>query len=88
MLKRLFREPRKGVVAHTAASRLLAEDKGVQDWVGCNTEEFWPSASQAVNAMVKYPRSGEPNETVRSMSSLIDLVLELMMAGLFIDERN
>jgi hypothetical protein len=64
MTKRIFSEPRKGVVAHTAASRLLAEDSQVADWVGANTDELWQAASQTVNAMVKYPGSQEPNQTV------------------------
>jgi len=64
MTKRIFHEPRKGIVAHTAASRLMAEDAQVADWVGANTDELWQAASQTVNAMVKYPGSEEPNETV------------------------
>ncbi|KAI9646018.1 hypothetical protein NHQ30_005456 [Ciborinia camelliae] len=63
MTKRIFKEPRKGVVTHTAASRLLAEDSQVADWVGANTDELWQAASQTVNAMVKYPGSQEPNQT-------------------------
>lgn len=65
MTKHIFREPRKGVVVHTAASRLLAEDEQILDWVGASTDELWQAAAQTVNAMVKYPESQEPNETVR-----------------------
>ncbi|KAI9873469.1 MAG: hypothetical protein M1830_000374 [Pleopsidium flavum] len=63
MTKHIFREPRKGVVVHTAASRLLAEDTQILDWVGASTDELWQAASQTVNAMVKYPGSQEPNQT-------------------------
>ena len=64
MTKHIFREPRKGVVAHTAASRLLAEDSQLHDWVAVSTNELWQSASQTVAAMEKFPESQEPNETV------------------------
>ncbi|KAI9713788.1 MAG: hypothetical protein M1820_000518 [Bogoriella megaspora] len=63
MTKRLFCEPQKGIVAHTAASRLLAEDSQLADWVGASTDDLWQAAAQTVNAMVKFPRSQEPNET-------------------------
>lgn len=42
----IFREPRKGFVAHTAASKLLATDSSLNDCVGFITEEMWPSASK------------------------------------------
>jgi hypothetical protein len=64
MIKRIFKEPRKGVVAHTAASSLLAHDSQTADWVGASTDELWQAASQTINAMVKYPGSQEPNQTV------------------------
>lgn len=63
MTKRIFQEQRKGVVTHTAASRLLAEDSQMADWVGTSTEELWQAASQTVNAMIKYPNSQEPTQT-------------------------
>lgn len=64
MTKHIFKEARKGVVAHTAASRLLAENAEIHDWVGASTDELWQAASQTVNALVKYPGSQEPNQTV------------------------
>lgn len=39
----IFREPRKGVVAHTAASKLLADDTLMRQWVGMVSEEIWPA---------------------------------------------
>lgn len=44
MTRRLFREPTKGVVAHTAASRLLAEDDVLCDVVTTYMDELWPAA--------------------------------------------
>lgn len=64
MTKHIFHEPRKGVVVHTAASRLLAEDAQMLDWVGASSDELWQAAAQTVNAMVKYPGSQDPNQTV------------------------
>ncbi|KAK4206754.1 S-adenosyl-L-methionine-dependent methyltransferase [Rhypophila decipiens] len=61
--KDIFVEPRPGVVAHNAVSRLLAEDKVIHDWVGASTDDLWQSASQTCNALTKYPGSQEPNET-------------------------
>jgi hypothetical protein len=66
MTKHIFREPRKGYVVHTAASRLLAEDLQLRDWVGASTDELWQAASQTVNALINFPGSQEPNETVRT----------------------
>ena len=42
----IFKEVRKGVVAHTAASKLLAEDSQLQDWVAVNCEEMSPAAER------------------------------------------
>ena len=46
MLNHIFRERRKGFVAHTAASRLLAEDKALSAWVGLRTEEHFQAAAR------------------------------------------
>ena len=43
---RLFRESRKGFVAHTAASRLLAENPLMRDDLGMWFEDCWPSMAQ------------------------------------------
>ena len=69
MTKHIFKEPRKGVVTHTAASRLLAENAQIRDWVGASTDELWQAASQTVNALMKYPGSQEPNQTVSLSTS-------------------
>ena len=39
MTNRVFKEVSPGVVAHTAASRVLAEDKLMDSWVGCKQDE-------------------------------------------------
>ena len=42
----IFEEIRKEVIVHTAASRILAQDSQMQDWLGSLCEEIWPSAVQ------------------------------------------
>ena len=44
---RIFCEPQKGVVAHTAASKYLATNPLMHEWVGMVYEEMWPAASKA-----------------------------------------
>ncbi|KAF3025037.1 hypothetical protein E8E14_014355 [Neopestalotiopsis sp. 37M] len=62
-LQGIFAEIRPGIVAHTAPSRLLAEDSVFRDWVAWNVQDLWPATSRTVAAMAKYPKSEEPNET-------------------------
>ena len=38
---RIFKEVRKGVVAHTAISKLMAEDPLLQDYIGVGSEKVW-----------------------------------------------
>lgn len=46
MTNRIFYEPRAGYVAHTAASRELATDQGLQDWIGTVIEEWHPASEK------------------------------------------
>lgn len=46
MTSRIFREPREGVVAHTAASKMLAVNPLVHQLIGMVTEELWPAAAR------------------------------------------
>ncbi|KAF6228460.1 hypothetical protein HO133_008190 [Letharia lupina] len=45
MMMRVFSEPTKGLVAHTAASNLLAEPC-MHDWMKTGREEMWPAATR------------------------------------------
>lgn len=58
----IFREPTPGRVAHTAASKALVENPLLGQLVGFLSGEMWPSATRFVDAMQKWPGSGEPNE--------------------------
>jgi hypothetical protein len=50
MTNQIFCEPRPNIVAHTAASRLLAENMLVREFVGAVVDEKFP-ASAHVSAM-------------------------------------
>lgn len=45
---RVFKEPRKGFVEHTATSRLLTGPKA-DSWMGVGCEEMWPAALKVSN---------------------------------------
>lgn len=42
----VFREPAPGLIAHSAASRQIAEDPNMADWVGASVDDMWPSAEK------------------------------------------
>ncbi|KAI6090340.1 S-adenosyl-L-methionine-dependent methyltransferase [Hypoxylon rubiginosum] len=69
VVKDIFAEPRPGVITHNAVSRLLAEDQVIHDWVGASTDDLWQAASQACNAIEKFPGSQEANETGFSLAN-------------------
>jgi hypothetical protein len=68
MTNRIFREPREGYVAHTAASRLLLEDAQMADWVGVCSAECFPASARTVDAMLQFPGSQEPTQTGYSLA--------------------
>ncbi|KAF2659757.1 putative O-methyltransferase [Lophiostoma macrostomum CBS 122681] len=55
----VFCEPEKGFVAHSAASKMLAESEMVRNLMGLQYGECWPAHARAVDAMSQ--RSEEPN---------------------------
>ena len=63
MTNHIFREPRPGFVAHTAASIILLDDKAMNDWVGVCTGNFFQAGAKTVATMSKYPGSQEPTES-------------------------
>ncbi|CAD6565805.1 MAG: hypothetical protein ASARMPREDX12_006780 [Alectoria sarmentosa] len=62
MTMRVFSEPSKDFVAHTAASMLLTEPH-MHDWMRTGCEEMWPAATRVMDAVEKWPASQEANET-------------------------
>ncbi|KAI1874559.1 hypothetical protein JX265_004767 [Neoarthrinium moseri] len=69
MAQRIFTEPRPGVVAHTAASRLLVEDQGLYNWLRFSTDDLWHAACRTGDALAQFPGSEEPNETGFALSN-------------------
>jgi hypothetical protein len=63
MMNHIFTEPTKGSIAHTRASRLLAEDNFMQSWVGFFLDDTWKASEMTVEAMKKWPGSESPLET-------------------------
>lgn len=69
MTFRIFREPGKGVVVHTAASKVLAETPLLRQWIGQSCEGMWPAATGVVEAMARWPGSEEPNQAGVNMAN-------------------
>ncbi|KAL2142529.1 hypothetical protein VTI28DRAFT_1086 [Corynascus sepedonium] len=57
MTNGIFREPSPGVIAHTAASRVLAEDENMQAWIGFNGEDIFPASAHVLQALKAHPEA-------------------------------
>ncbi|OCK96384.1 S-adenosyl-L-methionine-dependent methyltransferase, partial [Cenococcum geophilum 1.58] len=64
MTNRIFHEPIKGTIAHTAASRLIAEDIQIQSWIGVHLKDLGKPALCTVDAVDKWPGSKDPLHTM------------------------
>jgi hypothetical protein len=64
---RIFAERVPGFVSHTSVSKKLM-DAPMRAWLGTGAKELWPAATKVVDALTRWPGSGEPTETVRSTS--------------------
>lgn len=49
MTRHVSKESRKGVVAHTATSKALAQIPMLQEYVGMVCEEMWPAAARVIH---------------------------------------
>ena len=58
-----FKEPEPDCVAHSAASRHLAENAGAFDALGLKMEELVPASLKALEALQKWPEATEPTQT-------------------------
>ena len=63
MTDQIFCEPRPGFVAHTAASRLMAENPLMQDFVGNVCEVRFPASARTVDALQKYGESQDSSQS-------------------------
>ncbi|OIW31212.1 S-adenosyl-L-methionine-dependent methyltransferase [Coniochaeta ligniaria NRRL 30616] len=59
----IFREVSPGVIAHTAASRCIAEDEDMQAWIGFNTEDIFPASAHVLQALRTYPEAVHLTQT-------------------------
>ena len=66
---RLFREPRKGYVAHSAASRQLAENGDVRDGVGLMFDDYYPSFAR-VSCTARRSHRSQSHEPRTNRSAL------------------
>lgn len=57
MTNNIFQQPKPGFIAHTAASRMLAEDASLRDWVGFNAEDIFPAAAHSLQALRTHPEA-------------------------------
>ncbi|KAK1239245.1 hypothetical protein MKX08_006306 [Trichoderma sp. CBMAI-0020] len=56
----MFHEPSPGYIAHTANSRVLAQDSSLQAWVGFNSDSCFPAAAKVPEALKGHPEATEP----------------------------
>lgn len=54
--RRIFTEPKIGLIAHNAASRLLAQDRGLKQWIGMVAWEMWPAATKVCPQLLSIKR--------------------------------
>ncbi|KAK8024993.1 S-adenosyl-L-methionine-dependent methyltransferase [Apiospora arundinis] len=71
MTMRIFQETPDGMVAHTKVSRFLAIPY-IKAWASVGAQDGWPACTRVVDAMQKWPGSGEPNETGFSLANNTD----------------
>jgi hypothetical protein len=57
MTKGIFREPSHGIIAHTAASRVLAEDSDMEAWIGFNLEDIFPASARVLDSVKTFPEA-------------------------------
>ncbi|KAF3920378.1 O-demethylpuromycin-O-methyltransferase [Dactylellina cionopaga] len=80
MTNRIFYEPRHGYVAHTAQSKLLREDPLMLNWISFNTDDLAPASMKVVEALQKWPGSGEPTETAFALAHNNETLFQFLAA--------
>ena len=68
---RVFQEPRKGYVSHSAASRKLASDPNAQAGLGYMFDEVWQSFARTLEAREEF-QSDEPHHSGWSLAQQTD----------------
>ncbi|KAL2795457.1 hypothetical protein BJX66DRAFT_337016 [Aspergillus keveii] len=65
----IYQEAAPDFFVHTAASRLLAGNAGVRDWVRIGCEELLPATFRISDALLRYPGSEEPEHCGWSLAN-------------------
>jgi hypothetical protein len=63
MTNRIFLEPEKGRIGHSAASQAIATVPYFKEWINETCDRIWPVGPRIVDAMQNWPGSQEPNQT-------------------------
>ena len=85
MTYRIFHEPSPGVIAHTASSRLLAENPELCGWIAFPLGPLLQASTGLVEAIEKWPASQEPNEAGFNVATKTDRPIFQVLAQ---DERK
>lgn len=67
---RIFAEPEPGFISHSAASRALAEDQPLLDFLGIVMMGIGTSADYHSDALKKWPEAEEPTDVAFKMAKL------------------
>lgn len=65
----MFAEPKKGVIAHTSLSRAIAQVPHLRAGIHAFSEGMWTCASRMVEAMERWPGSGDPKKTAWNLAT-------------------
>ncbi|KAG9235754.1 O-methyltransferase-domain-containing protein [Amylocarpus encephaloides] len=68
MTNKIFKE-KNSLVVHTAASKLLVSNPAINGLVGIQVEEYFPSATKTVEAMMKYDGVHSPGQSGFSLAN-------------------
>lgn len=65
----IFCEPQPGYIAHTAASKMLKENRLISSLTGMGTDEVFPALAKEIEALEKHPGSEEPTESAWALAN-------------------
>lgn len=66
---RIFKLSESNLVAHTAASKAIAQVPLLREFLDQACSDMWPASTRFVDAMTKWPASEEPSQTAFNIAS-------------------
>lgn len=66
----IFCEPQPGYIAHTAASRVLKENRLISSLTGMAADELFPGVAKEIEALEKHAGSEEPTESGWALANI------------------